>query len=129
MKILVFGNILVAKDSLALKLVPKLAKEFSEIEFKECDGAESIESEGRNLLILDVAIGIAKVSLIDGLDVLEVTHPYSMHDFDLSLTLRILKKINAIDSVRIIAIPSEYSEKKALVEVRKIISTLLLENV
>ncbi|MFH1785905.1 MAG: hypothetical protein ABH842_05745 [Candidatus Micrarchaeota archaeon] len=129
MKILVFGNLLVKQDSLALKLMKKLSKEFPEIEFKECDGAESIESEGKNLLILDVAQGIKKVTILNGMDDLEVTHPYSMHDFDLSITLRILKKIKVIDSVRIIAIPMHYKEKQAFEEVSKILSTLLSKSV
>jgi Ni,Fe-hydrogenase maturation factor len=125
MKVLVFGNILVDEDSLAVKLIPKLVKKFRQVEFKEYDSAENLESEGRNLVILDVAKGITKVTIVDALDMLEVTHPYSMHDFDLSVTLKILKKISAIDSVKIIAIPVGYDEKKAFDEVVSALSILL----
>ena len=125
MKILVFGNPLVKEDSLAFKLLGPLASKFPEVEFKEFDSAENLESEGRDLFILDVAKGIDKVTLLNGLDDIEITHAYSMHDFDLSVTLRILKKIKVIDSVRIIALPVDYDEKKALKEAIKIISILL----
>lgn len=125
MRVLVFGNFLVKEDSLALKLVASLAKKFPNIEFKEFDSAENLESEGRDLVILDVAKGIEAVTLLDGFNDLETTHAYSMHDFDLSVTLRILKKIKAIDSVKIIAVPIEYDEKKALEDVIKLLSTLL----
>ena len=37
LKILVFGNILVKKDSLALRLIPKLQKLFPNFEFIESD--------------------------------------------------------------------------------------------
>ncbi|VVC03371.1 Uncharacterised protein [Candidatus Bilamarchaeum dharawalense] len=127
MKILVFGNPLVKEDSLAFHLLPKLVKKFPEIEFKEFDSAENLESEGRDLLILDVAKGIDKVSILNGFDDLEITHAYSMHDFDLSVTLRILKKIKAIDSVKIIAIPIDYDEKKALKEVMELLRTLIVD--
>ncbi|MFH1521245.1 MAG: hypothetical protein ABID61_06370 [Candidatus Micrarchaeota archaeon] len=125
MRVLVFGNYLVKEDSLALKLIKSLSKKFPDVEFKEFDSAENLESEGRNLIILDVAKGIENVTLLDGLNDLETTHAYSMHDFDLSVTLRILKKIKIIDSVNIIAVPVDYNEKKAFDGVVRVLSTLL----
>ncbi len=43
MKILVFGNILVKKDNLALKLLPRLREKFPNIIFKEFDPTENLE--------------------------------------------------------------------------------------
>ena len=120
MKILVFGNPLVEKDSLALKIIPKLKKTFPKIEFKELDGTESLEKEGRNLRIIDVAFPnfneVRELLLKDEEDFkkLQENKIYSMHDFDLAYNLRLLKKINLLESVRILCIPYNLSEKKAL---------------
>ncbi|VVB65951.1 Uncharacterised protein [Candidatus Gugararchaeum adminiculabundum] len=127
MKILVFGNPLVAEDSIALKLMNGLKRKFPKVEFREFDSAENLEGEGRDLLILDAAKGIKKVELLGSgnlgkdLEKLENPKAYSMHDFDLGITLKLLKKMGEIDSVRIIAVPSDYGEKKALEEVGKMI--------
>jgi len=124
MKILVFGNPLVKQDSIALRMIPYLQKKFPDIEFKEFDAAENLEDEGRDLIILDSAEGIGHAVLIESLDLLGSANKYSMHDFDLSLTLKILKKMGAVDSVKLIAIPSNYPLRKALKEAEKIIASL-----
>jgi hypothetical protein len=124
MKILVFGNALVEADSLPLRIMPKLKRMFPSVEFKEFDTAENLEDEGRDLLILDTAFGIESVTLIDDVDTLQMSKTCSMHDFDLPITLRILIKLKAIDSVKIIAIPAGYDEKKALSEIKEIIGNL-----
>jgi Ni,Fe-hydrogenase maturation factor len=124
MKILVFGNMLVEEDSLPLRLMPKLEKLFPSIEFKEFDTAENLEDEGRDLVILDTAFGIEKVTLIDDVDNLQLSKTASMHDFDLPITLRILIKLKAIDSVKIIAIPAGYEEKKAIEEISEMIKSI-----
>lgn len=127
-KILVFGNLLVDGDSLPLKLLPKLRARFSEIEFKELDAAESLESEGRDLIILDSAQGIEKVERIKDFEKIQTSRIYSMHDFDLGLTLKLLKKMKKIDSIRIIAVPTRHSYRKALTEVTKIIKNLIVDS-
>lgn len=124
MRILVFGNPLVQEDSGAIELVPELKKLFPHIEYKELDAAENIEEEGRNLTILDVAQGIEKVTVLEDLSILEAAPQYSMHDFDLALTLKLLKKMKKIDSVRIIAIPINYEKKKAIDEIKKAIRSI-----
>jgi Ni,Fe-hydrogenase maturation factor len=125
MKILVFGNPLVKQDSIALALVVPLRKKFPEIEFKEFDPAENLEGEGRDLIILDAVLGIDQVRLIEDLNKIELGKIYSMHDFDLAITLKILMEIKAIDSVKIIAVPTECDLKKALNETANLISSLL----
>jgi len=124
MKILVFGNPLVEKDSLALRVAKKLEKEFPQIEFKEFDPVESLEKEGKNLIILDVGEGISKVEVIDDLEKLENKKILSMHDFDLSYELKLLKELGLIEKVKIITIPFNLDEDEAFEEVREIISSL-----
>jgi Ni,Fe-hydrogenase maturation factor len=127
-KVLVFGNPLVSKDSLALKMLPALAKKFPQIEFREFDSAENLEDEGRDIILLDSAEGVGKVTLLEDLDNLGTGKIYSMHDFDLALTLKILKKMGMIDRVRIIAVPSSLSLSRATDGASRILSILLSES-
>lgn len=105
-------------------MLPALRKKFPDIEFKEADTAENLEDEGRDLTILDAAMGIDEVTLIEDLDNLQLSKRFSMHDFDLPITLRILMKLKAIDSVKIIAVPMGYNKEKAIKEAVKIINEL-----
>ncbi len=124
MKILVFGNPLLKQDSLPLKLLPKLKSLYPNIEFKEIDPTEDLDKQGRHLIILDTVKGIDKVTTITSIDQLHANKIYSMHDFDLALNLKLLKKLNIIDSVKIIGIPMNYTEKETLTQLSKLIPTL-----
>ncbi|MDD5192373.1 MAG: hypothetical protein PHH54_03695 [Candidatus Nanoarchaeia archaeon] len=126
MKILVFGNPLVEKDNLALRLIPKLEGEFPTIQFKEFDPTESLENEIENgkLIILDVAEGIKEIKIINNLDKLDIIKSCSMHDFDLAYNLKLLKKIGKLKKVEIIAVPMRFDEEKAVKEVERIIETV-----
>jgi len=123
MKLLVFGNPLVEKDNLALKLLPKLRKQFPQIEFKEFDPTENLEAEIENkkLFILDVVEGIENVMVINNLDKINIIKSCSMHDFDLAYNLKLLKKIGKLKEVEIIGVPMGMKEKEAMREVKKIL--------
>ena len=123
MKFLVFGNPLVEKDNLALKLLPKLKKEFPEIEFKEFDPTENLESEIENgkLFILDVVEGIKKIMLIKNIDKIQLIKSCSMHDFDLAYNLKLFKKIGKLKEVEIIGVPMMMKEEEVLREVKEIL--------
>lgn len=123
-RILVFGNALVEEDSLPLRLLPALRARFPGVEFREFDAAENLEAEGPDLLILDAAKGPDRVVLLEGAGSVETGKIYSMHDFDLALTLKLLGKMKLIRSVRIIAVPVGYPEEKALEEASALISSL-----
>jgi Ni,Fe-hydrogenase maturation factor len=122
--IYVFGNPLVKEDSLPLKLIDKLRREFPSLELKEFDTVEDLEIEGE-LNIIDTVKGIKKVELIEDLDKIITNKIYSMHDFDLGYNLKLLKKLKMIDKVRIFGIPEGMSEKKALLELCKMISKVI----
>jgi len=121
----VFGNPLVEKDSLPLKLLPKLRKEFPEIEFKEFDSVEDLQAEGRNLLIIDTVQGIKKVQLISDINSIVTGKIYSLHDFDLAQSLKILKKIDMIDDVKIFGVPMNIREQEAFNQLKKLIKSTL----
>lgn len=122
-KILVFGNLLVEQDSLALKLLPRLREEFPHITFKEFDPTENLaeEIEDRKLRIIDVVQGIQKPIIITDLQQLKQDKVYSMHDFDLGFNLKLLEKIDKLKEVEIIGLPQQMSEEEALEEVKKVI--------
>ena len=116
--ILVFGNPLVPKDNLALKILPEIKSKFPNINFKEFDPTENLHKEGRKLKIMDVVEGLDRVKLISfppkPFNHLQINKPFSLHDFDLTQNLKLLKKMNIIDKVEIIGIPQKISKEEAI---------------
>ena len=117
--ILVFGNMLVPQDSVPLKILPKLSAEFPNINFEEIDTVEQVEDFGRDLVIIDSVHGIEKVEVITDLDSIELNHIITMHDFDLGITLKLLKKAKRLDSVIIFGVPQRYPREKAFLELKE----------
>jgi len=124
-KILVFGNPLLKNDRLPLKLIDRLKKKFPYIEFKELDPTEDLEKEGEELFILDTVEKIDKVILITDVDSIRTSKIYSMHDFDLGHMLKILKRFNYINKVKIFGVPMGIKEKDALEQLTKLIKANL----
>ena len=123
MRIYAFGNPLVQKDSMPLLYIKKLRSDFPNVEFREIDPTEDIPKE-RNIFILDTAVNAQKVQIITDIEKLESNKAYSLHDFDLGITLKLLKKMDLIDSVKIIGVPMEMKEEEAVKEVVKAIRVL-----
>jgi Ni,Fe-hydrogenase maturation factor len=121
--IYVFGNPLVREDSLPLKLINKLRKEFPSLQFKEFDTVEDFELK-KELNIIDTVKGIKKVELIEDIDKIITDKIYSMHDFDLGYNIKLLKKMRMIDKVRIFGIPSDMKEKEAMKELCDVIKSI-----
>ncbi len=127
MRVLVLGNPLIPEDSLPLRLIGRLRKKFPKIEFVEFDPNEDIEEEGaKGFVAIDAVYGIRKVRMLTNKDIgrLELPPSASMHDFDLALDLKILAKMGMLGKVRILGIPPEYPEKKALAELARLLPTL-----
>ncbi len=124
MKILVFGNPLLKEDSLPIKLLPKLRQLYPNIEFKEIDPTENLEAQGKHLIILDTIKNIDKITIIDDINKLKANKLYSMHDFDLALNLKLLKKLNKIELVKIIGLPMEISKNEAIKQISKLLNNI-----
>ena len=122
MKIYVSGNKLVKKDSLPLKIMPKLRKHFPEIEFKELDPTENLPSE--NLIVIDTVLGIDKVKLFSDIDSFKSGSSYSVHDYDLLFELKLNKKLGKLKNIKILGIPANLSEKEAFDQLKKEIGKL-----
>ena len=121
-KVLVFGNPLVPEDSMPLRLIERLRKRFPDIEFKEFDPSENLEKEGRELNIIDAVERIKRVTLITDIESIRTQRAYSLHDFDLGYSLKLLKKLDYLDSVKIFGVPMRISEKDALEQLSALIS-------
>ncbi|MBU1198470.1 MAG: hypothetical protein KKF46_08175 [Nanoarchaeota archaeon] len=119
-KILVFGNPYLKEDNLAVKIGRKLNVKGFEVEF--CSNPDDLLNHDlKESIILDVAKGIEKVDLFDDIDSLEFSVIFSLHDFDLSFFLKLLKETGQVDKVNIIGIPQNYNEENALDEVVSLI--------
>jgi len=118
--IYVFGNELLDFDNLPIRLVPKLKKLFPAVDFIIQDPNENIKlPKNGELIIIDTVVGIEKVEVINDIEKLETEKIYSMHDFDLAFNLKLLKKIGQLKKLTIFGVPPDYSEERALKELKK----------
>ncbi len=119
MKILIFGNPLVPQDSLAINLIPRLEKAFSNIKFLHLDPTENLEEHGPNLTIIDVVHGIKDPLIITDPDKLKIEKISSMHDFDLGYNLKLLLQAKKIKSVKILGLPYDMDKREAFEWVKR----------
>lgn len=113
------------EDRVPLRLMPRLAKRFPVIEFKELDPNDELENEGRVLNIIDCVQHIRKVTLITDIDQIETPKIYTMHDFDLGYSLKLLKKMGYLDSIRIFGVPMKMREGQAFNQLVELIGATL----
>ncbi|MBS3051926.1 MAG: hypothetical protein J4428_00955 [Candidatus Aenigmarchaeota archaeon] len=124
-KILVFGNMLIKKDNLPLKMMGDLKKSFPQIEFKEFDPSENLKEEGRELYIIDTVEGIEKVEIITNFNDIKLSKIYSVHDFDLGYELKLLKKSGMIDKVTIFGVPMNLERKNVFNQLKEKIKSFM----
>ena len=125
MKVSVFGNPDVKIDSLVVKLVPKLQKKFSELEIRVEDPSEGLKPPEKGMwVILDVAKGVDRIRVFEDLDKLVTEKWVSLHDYDVSMELKLLKRIGKVKEIKIVAVPMEMDKKKALEEITKILEDI-----
>jgi len=122
-KVFVFGNSLIEKDSLALTIAERLRGKVKGVEFEAVESLDEVKNT-KEFYIMDVALGIEKVQMIEDLHKLQTAQPVSLHDFDLAFELKLAKKLGKIGKVKIIAIPNGYALDKAVEETRALISIL-----
>jgi hypothetical protein len=123
--ITVFGNETEKRDSLAVRLVPDLSQRFKHVEFRIQDPTESIEPPSDPWVILDVAIGIDEVMVIEDLSELEQVRGNSVHDFDVYMELRLKEKLGQLPKVKIVVIPNQWQAKQALKQVEMKLGSII----
>lgn len=125
--IYVLGTPLLKQDSLPLKLLPKLKTLFKNISFIHLDPTENIPEED-HLILIDTVLDTDQIKIIKDINRIQSSPNYSLHDFDLSFNLKLMKKLNKIDKVTIIGLPFSIKEESALKELKKIIPNLFSRN-
>ncbi|MEM4133682.1 MAG: hypothetical protein QXO35_00475 [Candidatus Micrarchaeia archaeon] len=124
LKVYCFGNPLIKNDSLPLEIIPELEKKFPMIKFIPAEYPDEIEDENE-INIIDTVDGVENVRLITNIDEICENRRCSMHDFDLGMTLKIMKKIGKIKKINIFAIPMGYKKRKAIKEIEKLLNETL----
>lgn len=118
------GNLLIKKDSLPIKLIPKLKKEFPDINFVHLDPTEEFPlNKSQSFVLIDTVIGLDKVTKFNSLNHWAASPRISVHDFDLPVSLGILQKLGQIKKITIIGIPKKGKLKKLTKEVKTVFNT------
>lgn len=125
MVIYIFGNPDLEFDSLPLRILPKLKKDFPNIRFEIKDPNEDWEIPSL-LIIMDTVIGIERIEIFNDLGVFAQSPRVSVHDFDLGTYLRYLKKLDKLETIKIIGVPPILSELEALNQLNMIFNSNLL---
>lgn len=117
----VLGNRIEPLDSPAVRLIPKLKKKFPKFNFIHFDPTEEFPHNiiNKELIIIDTVVGLRNVTKFDDSNHWILSPKVTVHDYDLPLTLGILKKLGKIKKVTIIGIPSKENLNKILKEVRR----------
>jgi len=68
--------------------------------------------------------GIKEAREVD-LDEAKMHNCCSLHDFDLAMSLKLLKKMGKLKALRIIGIPVSYSKKQAMKELKRLIPAVI----
>src|SRR4030042_819837 len=116
-KVLVFGNPYLKEDSLGVRVGKGLAANGFQVKF--CSHPdELLDYDLSKSVILDVAKGIDNITHFDDIDSLEFSEIFSLHDFDLSYFLKLLKETGELKKVDIIGVPIGYDAERAVREIK-----------
>ena len=111
--IYIFGNSILESDNLPIQLKPDLERKFPEYNFIIADPNENLKPKNKELTIIDTIAGIDKVIVFNGIDKIQDSPRYSMHDFDLGINLKLLKKICVLEKATIFGVPMEIKKQAA----------------
>jgi Ni,Fe-hydrogenase maturation factor len=125
MRIYVAGNLLVEKDSLPLRMMPRMQDAFPKIDFKEFDPNDEFPDEDE-LIIIDAVEGLDDVYMLKDIEKINLSaKTFSVHDFDLGSHLKLMKKLGKLDVVKIICVPIGMDEDEAFQKVVKMIKEMM----
>lgn len=117
-KIYCFGNEFLEDDKLAKQLADQLTIEG--YEFIKVDDFFQIIGKDKNLIIMDVVQGIKEPTKITDTNQLKSGKKISLHDFDLTEMLKLLKKVNNV-SFTIIGIPQKGNIEKIKSKIKEML--------
>lgn len=123
--VFVFGNPLLKEDSLPIRLLPSLRKALPDVDFREIDPTEDLRDLGKTPIIIDTVLGPENIVMIKDLEQLEDSPNCSLHDMDLGMSLKLMKKTGMLDSVTIIGIPVRMKSKTAVEGIKTCLEGLI----
>lgn len=123
-KIYVLGNELEATDSKAMILMKILSKKSLPFEFIVFDPTEEFPDSKDPIILLDTVINISKPTLFTSLSEWKLSPSVSVHDFDLPLSLGILKKLGKIKDIYIIGVPNRGNNSSLCKKVLRILNSI-----
>lgn len=126
-RIYILGNPTVKKDSFPFKILPELQEYFKKILFLQLDPTENFPEES-HFICIDTILDIKEVKVLNDIDKIQSHSSYSLHDFDLGFSLKLMKKLGRLKKITIIGIPPFGDEKEIINQVKKVIANLLLKN-
>ena len=117
--VIVFGNPDLPMDSLPLRLVPELKKQFPETAFLVLDPNEewpfdAARGESGEFTVIDTVLGIEKITVFDDLDHFTVAPRLSVHDFDALAYMLYLRKLGKVKKVAVIGVPPTATPDKVI---------------
>lgn len=110
MKVYIFGNEDVADDNRAFEVAEKLATDFDSMEFIKVKPNEDLPFAGEmRVVIMDAIEGIKNVEVLGNFDLDKLVLPprAGVHDYDLGVQLKYLKKLGKLGEVIIIGLPMQ----------------------
>ena len=107
MKISVFGNPDLEGDNAAIQLIPGLKQKYPRAEIMVEDPSEGLKPAD-DWVIVDACQGISRVTEFEDLDRFAAVRRLSVHDYDLAMELKLLKKLGKIKKLKIIAVPVDF---------------------
>ncbi|MBM3281785.1 MAG: hypothetical protein FJY86_00370 [Candidatus Diapherotrites archaeon] len=129
-RLYVLGNPLEEVDALPIQLLPRLCEAFPSLHFVEIDPTENFPEE-EHLIIIDTIINIPRVMVWTDVNAIKSSPSYSLHDFDLGMTLKLMQKMGKLKRVTIFGIPPAHDERKKeeiFHELKQTMSNSLLKN-
>lgn len=122
-KILCFGNEFLKEDSLAKEIAEELRIDGFDV--VTCSAADEILSYNKEeeVYIMDVVKDIKEVVKIKDISQIKTRSITSMHDFDLSYVLKLLRVTKQLPKVTIIGIPMSGDKGRIKKEVVKVLTT------
>ena len=120
--VLCFGNEFIKEDALAKEIADEIT--IPNVEFKKCDSVGDVFAyKDYNIFIMDVVKNAKDVMVFDDIDKLNAPQLYSLHDFDLSFFLKLMKGIGKMNKIKIIGLPMKGDKKEIIAKLTELIPT------
>lgn len=120
----VVGNAVDPRDRLPMRLLPSLRRRCPNIAFRPFDPTEEFPLHTPHLVLIDTAEGISRVTLFSDLNRFSLSPRVTVHDYDLSIHLSLLKKLGKLEKLTIVGIPISGSRKNVLNDLVAVLSSI-----